>query len=224
LKRTKEGVVRKITVIGLIVLALGALAVIVPAKAAQTASGDHRVPRPRQLTAQSRQLAPHLKTSSDVSVVPQAATDAFVFNNSFVTRTFNHFGNPANGSVIAETWGEDGITADGVEQNTQGISRAILLPKALRVSLQTRLIGFSSFDDQTGHLVASSSTINSAGKLTVQAATPEISLSSSPDCFFLTTVHMGIRWSDSRLSTVDFSMDFAYPNVQNDSPSCLPPQ
>jgi hypothetical protein len=43
-------------------------------------------------------------------------------------------------------------------------------------------------------------------------------------CFFLTTVHMGIRWSDSRLSTVDFSMDFAYPNVQNDNPACLPPQ
>jgi hypothetical protein len=217
--------VRKITVIGLIVLALGALAVIVPAKAAQTGSGasDHRVLRPRQITAQSSRLAPHLKTSSGVSVVPQAANDAFVFNNSFVTQTFNHFGNPANGSVIAETWGEDGITSDGVEQNTQGIARAILLPKALRVSLQTQLIGFSSFDDQTGHLLATSSTINSAGKLTVQAATPEINLLNSSDCFFLTTVHAGIRWSDNRLSTVDFSMDFAYPNVQNDNPACQPP-
>jgi hypothetical protein len=216
--------VRKFTVIGLMVLALGALAVIVPAKAAQTGSGDHRVPRPRQVTAQSGKLAPHLKTSSGVSLVPQAANDAFVFNNSFVTRTFNHFGNAANGSVIAETWGEDGITSDGVEQNTQGIARAILLPKASRVSLQTRLIGFSSFDDQAGHLLATSSTVNSAGKLTVQVATPEISLLNSSDCFYLTTVHMGIRWSDNRLSTVDFSMDFSYPNVQNDSASCLPPQ
>ncbi len=215
---------RKITVIGLIVLALGALAVIVPAKAAQTGSGDHRVLRPRQATAQSGKLAPHLKTSSDVSVVPQAANDVSVFNTSFVTRTFNHFANPANGSVIAETWGEDGITSAGVEQNTQGIARAILLPKALRVSLQTRLIGFSSFDDQTGHVLATSSTVNSSGKLTVRVATSEINLLNSSDCFFLTTVHMGIRWSDNRLSTVDFSMDFAYPNVQNDSPSCLPPQ
>ena len=216
---------RKIAVIGLIVLALGALAVIVPAKAAQKAgSADDRVLRPRQLTAQSSQLAPHLKTSSGVSVEPQAATDAFVFNQSFVTRTFNHFGNAALGSVIAETWGEDGITSDGVEQNTQGIARAILLPKATRVSLKTTLIGFSSFDDQIGHVVTTSSTINSAGKLTVRAATPEISLLSSPDCFFATTVHMGIRWSDSRLSTVDYSMDFAYPNVQNDNPACLPPQ
>jgi hypothetical protein len=186
--------------------------------------GDHRVARPRLLTGQARQLAPHLATSSGVSAAPLAATDAFVFNNNFVTRTFNHFGNPSLGSVIAETWGEDGITADGNEQNTQGISRAILLPKASRVSLKTTLIGYRSFDDQVGHVVTTSSTINSAGKLTVQARTPEISLISSPDCFFLTTVHMGIRWSDSRLSTVDFSMDFAYPNVQNDSPACLPPQ
>jgi hypothetical protein len=218
--------VRKIAVIGLIVLALGALAVIVPAKAAQTgrAATDQRVLRPRQLTAQARQLAPRLKTSSGVSVVPQAATDAFILNNSFVTQTFNHFGNPGLGSVVAETWGEDGITSDGIEQNTQGVSRAILLPKASRVSLKTTLIGFSSFDDFTGHVVTTSSTINSAGKLTVQAKTPEISLLSSPDCFFATTVHMGIRWSDGRLSTVDYSMDFAYPNVQNASDACLPPQ
>lgn len=217
---------RKIAVIGLIVLALGALAVIVPAKAAQTGGGaaDHRVLQPRQLTAQSRQLAPRVKTSSGVSVVPQAATDAFVFNNSFVTQTFNHFGNATLGSAVGETWGENGITVDGTEQNTQGISRAFLLPKASRVSLKTTMIGFSSFDDQVGHVVTTSSTINSAGKLTVRAATPEINLFTSPDCFFATTVHMGIRWSDGRLSTVDFSMDFAYPNVQNANSACFPPQ
>jgi len=216
--------VRKITVIGLIVLALGALAVIVPAKAAQKGSAaSDRVLRPRHLTAQAGGLAPRLKTSSGVSVVPQAANDAFVFNNNFVTRTFNHFGNAANGSAVGETWGEDGITAADVTQNTQGIARAFLLPKASRVSLKTTLIGFSSFDDDIGHIVTTSSTINSAGKPTVQAATPEISLLTSSDCFFATTVHMGIRWSDNRLSTVDFSMDFAYPNVQNENPVCQPP-
>ena len=214
---------RKTAVIGLIVLALGALAVIVPAKAAQKDNADNRVLRPRLLTAQARQLAPRVKTSSGVSVVPQAATDAFVFNNSFVTQTFNHFGNPTLGSAVGETWGEDGITADGTEQNTQGIARAFLLPKASRVSLKTTLIGFSSFDDQTGHIVTTSTTVNSAGKLTVRVATPEIDLFTSPDCFFATTVHMGIRWSDGRLSTVDFSMDFAYPNVQNTDPVCFPP-
>jgi hypothetical protein len=216
--------VRKITVIGLIILALGALAVIVPAKAAQKDNAaDHRMLRPRHLTAQAGGLAPHLKTSSGVSVVPQAANDAFVFNFSFTTQTFNHFGNAANGSAIAETWGEDGITAAGVEQNTQGIARAFLLPKAARVSLKTTLIGFSSFEDQAGHIVTTSSTVNSAGKTTVRAATPEVNLLTSPDCFFATTVHMGIRWSDNRLSTVDFSMDFDYPNVQNDSAACQPP-
>jgi hypothetical protein len=217
--------VRKITVIGLIILALGALAVILPAKAAQKGSdaSDHRMLRSRHLTAQAGRLAPHLRTSSGVSVVPQAANDAFVFNFSFTTQTFNHLANAANGSVIAETWGEDGITAGGVEQNTQGIARAFLLPKASRVSLKTTLIGFSSFDDQVGHVVTTSSTINSAGKTTVRAATPEISLLNSPDCFFATTVHMGIRWSDNRLSTVDFSMDFDYPNVQNNSANCNPP-
>jgi hypothetical protein len=217
--------VRKIAVIGLIVLALGALAVIVPAKAAQQGNDNQRVARPRLLTAQARQLAPRVRTSSEVSVVPQATGDAFVFNESFVTQTFNHFGNASLGSVIAETWGEDGITSDGIVRNTQGVSRAILLPKASRVSLKTTLLGFSSFDDQVGHVVTTSSTINSAGKLTVQARTPEINLFVQPECFFATTVHMGIRWSDGRLSTVDFSMDFAYPNAQQlDNPACLPPQ
>jgi len=81
--------VRKIALIGLIVLGLGALAVIVPASASQTT--------PNKL---GRALRPGVTTKG---LAPQAAGDDFTSNDDFVTRTFNHLGNPARGSVVAES-------------------------------------------------------------------------------------------------------------------------
>ncbi len=177
---------RKIAVIGLIVLALGALAVIVPASASQNGPSGAR-------------WAPRQGLSSN-GLTPQAANDAFTTNDNFFTHTYNHFGYPSLGSVIAETWMNSGYDDTGLATNTQGVARAILLPKALRVSLKVELRG----TDVNGadQLVTSSSTVNSSGKLTVQVATPEITLATDPRCFFYTRVTVAIRWSDLRLSTV----------------------
>jgi hypothetical protein len=82
-----------------------------------------------------------------------------VFNEGFFTQTLNHFGSASKGSVIAETWAEDGFNASNQEVNTQGVVRAILLPKALRVSAKVQLFGVDASDNE--HLLASSSTVNS---------------------------------------------------------------
>jgi uncharacterized MAPEG superfamily protein len=178
--------VRKIGLVGLIILVSGALAMIVPARASQNAgSGARWTARPR---------------ASATGATPQAAAaGATVANDNFFTRTFNHFGNASLGSVIGETWLASGLNANFDAVNTQGVARAFLLPKALRVSLQVELRGADS--NGNDQLVARSSKVNSAGKLTIQVATPKITLASDPRCFFYTLVHIGIRWSDGRLST-----------------------
>lgn len=193
---------RKIVVTVLVTLAL---AVMLPASASQRSAGaaDRAAPHPRHASRQA-------------NASPLAATDAFVFNEGFFTQTLNHFGSASKGSVIAETWAEDGFNASNQEVNTQGVVRAILLPKALRVSAKVQLFGVDASDNE--HLLASSSTVNSNGALTVRVATPEITLATQPNCFFFTAVHMGIRWSDSRLSTVDFSMPVLFVNGGN--PAC----
>lgn len=186
---------RKIGIFAVIILALGASAVILPASASQSASSGPRwLPR-------------HGLSSNNVT--PQAPSDAFTTNDNFVTVTFNHFGKPSFGSVVAETWLESGHDDTGTAVNAQGFSRAILLPKALRVAVQVDLHGL----DATGgndQVVAHSSAVNSSGRLTVQVATPEILLATSTKCSFYTVVHMAIRWSDNRLSTVVFDQPVAF--------------
>lgn len=185
---------RKITVIGLIILALGALAVIVPASASQNAkSGSRYVARTGQGTT---------------SVTPQAPGDAFTANDNFITQTFNHFGNPSLGSAIAETWLESGLDSNLNATNVQGVARAILLPKALRASIKVQLRGSNAAGDD--QLIAQSSTVNSAGKLTVQVATPEIVLATDPHCDYYQQVTVGIRWSDLRLTTVTFATPLSF--------------
>jgi hypothetical protein len=197
--------VRKIAVIGLIVLALGALAVIVPASASQNGPSGAR-------------WAPRQGHGSN-GLTPQAATDVFTTNDNFFTQTYNHFGSASRGSAIAETWMESGFDDTGVATNTQGVARAILLPKALRVSLQVQLRGTNiNGDDQ---LVTTSSTANSSGRLTVQIATPEITLATDTRCFFYTRVTVGIRWSDNRLSTVTFEEPIQFTPGPT---ACQPPQ
>jgi len=185
--------VRKFVVVGLIILGLGALAVIVPASASQNASGARWAPRQ---ASSVKGLTPQ------ADVTPQAASDAFSTDDNFVTKTFNHLNSATNGSAIAETWMDSGFDDTATAVNTQGVARGILLPKALRVSLQVQLRGVDA--NNVDQLVATSSTVNSAGKLTVQVATPEIALATDPHCFFYTRVTVGIRWSDNRLSTVVF--------------------
>ncbi len=169
---------RKIVAVVLFTLAL---AVVVPASASQR-TGTHAPRVARQ------------------GLGALAVGDAFTANDNFFSQTLNHLANPALGSVIAEQWLEIGFDANGVAQNIQGFTRGILLPKALRVSVRVELWGVDSSSQET--LLTNSSTLNSAGKLTVQVATPEIGLATDSHCGFFTVIHVGIRWSDQRLTTV----------------------
>jgi hypothetical protein len=135
---------------------------------------------------------------------------SFDINDGFYTQTFNHFGNPASGSVIGETWGETHWD-DTDPVNTQGVARAILLHRALRVSLKVQLWGVT---DTSTDLITESGTVNSAGRRTVQVATPEVpNLQGDPHCVFFTVVDMSIRWDDGRLSRVRFEMPVGYLNL-----------
>jgi hypothetical protein len=196
--------VRKIAVIGLIVLGLGALAVIVPASASQNAQSG------------PRWAARHAQAAKNVA--PNAAGDVFTANDNFSSRTLNHFGNAANGSAIAETWLESGLDADLNAKNAQGFARVILLPKALRASVRVELRGTTATGDDA--LVARSGTVNSSGKLTVQVATPEITLATDPRCSFYQLVTVSIRWSDNRLSTIVFDTPLSFTPGPT---ACTPP-
>lgn len=181
---------RKIAVIGLIVLGLGAFAVIVPASASQNA--------PNEL---GRALRPGATTKS---LAPQAAGDDFTSNDNFATRTFNHFGNPSLGSVVAESWIETGFDNVTGPTNIQGFARTILLPKALRTSLRVQLFGIVDPTTDPPELINSSGTVNSSGKLISQVAAPELSvaaMASDPHCWFFQSATLSIRWSDNRLTS-----------------------
>ncbi len=191
---------RKIVVI---VFALLTLALVVPASASQ-AVGSHRL---------ADRVADGLRQRLGPQAV-QAPDDAFTINDGFYTQTYNHFANPALGSVIAETWGETGwrLNPDDtvVSQNTQGVARAILLPHALRVSIRVELHGVTNLTDD---VLATSGSANSSGKLTVQTATPEVAIEADPHCQFYTVVEVGIRWDDLRLSQVFLVMPIGFFNL-----------
>ena len=74
-----------------------------------------------------------------------APNDVFAINDGFVTKTYNHLGNPANGILTAETWGETGWIEDAgggaVPNNSQGVVRALKQSKVLRVAVRVELWG-----------------------------------------------------------------------------------
>jgi hypothetical protein len=185
--------VRKIAAITLATLVL---TVGLPASASQgTADGGETAPPHRY---RSNGYAP---VGGLVEML--AAGDAFVANDNFFTRTFNHFADPAHGSAIAETWLETGFDESSTAKNTQGVVRAILLPHTLRVSVQVFLHGVTATNQD--QIINHSGEVNSSGALTVQTATPEIDLATSPYCFFYTGVTLGLRWSDNRLTRVSYT-------------------
>jgi len=201
--------VRKFVVIGLIVLALGAVAIIVPASASQNApSGQGRALRPGATTK---------------SLAPLAAGDVFVSNDNFFTKTFNHFGNPSLGSVVAESWIETGFNSSNEATNIQGFTRTILLPKALRTAIKVQLFGLIDIASDP-ELITSSSTVNSSGKLVSQVATPELSVTAmqnDPHCFFFQLATVSIRWSDNRLSS-NLLLDPPVAVFNFANPACAP--
>jgi hypothetical protein len=148
---------------------------------------------------------------------PSAAAapgDVFAINDGFVTKTYNHFGNPAYGILTAETWGETGWIPDVdpefvVPNNTQGVVRALKQSKVLRVAVRVELWGT---DDTGDHLLASSGTVNSGTAASVQVKTPEVDVRTAP-CLLWTQAFVSIRWSDNRLSSVSFDMPVGYYNL-----------
>ena len=182
-----------------IVVAMAALLVVIPPASAGPATSDKAEKAIRQRLA------------------PNAPTDTYRINDGFFSKTFNHFGNPARGMVVADTWGETGWmqTPEGdIPDNTQGFVRALLMRRTLRVAVRVELWGQI---ETTPDLITSSSTVNSSGASTVQVATPELpNLPGDPHCIFWTVVFMSIRWDDNRLSNVSFEMPFWYFN-----PNCL---
>jgi hypothetical protein len=102
-----------------------------------------------------------------------AANDVFAINDGFVTKTYNHFGNPAYGILTAETWGETGWIEDAgggvVPNNSQGVVRALKQSKVLRVAVRVELWGVDG--PGTERLLTSSSTVNSGTAASVQVKT-----------------------------------------------------
>jgi hypothetical protein len=153
------------------------------------------------------------RRAAQQALAPTAANDVFAINDGFVTQTYYHFGNPANGIVTAETWGETGWTDTGdgsvVPNNSQGVVRALKQSKVLRVSARVELWGSDGAED---HQLATSTTVNSGTAASAQVKTPEVDVRTAP-CLLWTRAFVGIRWSDNRLSSVSFEMPVGYLNL-----------
>jgi hypothetical protein len=147
-----------------------------------------------------------------------AANDVFVINDGFVTKTYDHLGNPANGILTAETWGETGWTSLQTEpgglvpNNSQGVVRALKQSKVLRVAVRVELWGIDVPEPGIARLLASSSTVNSGTAPSVQVKTPEVNIRTAP-CLLWTRAFVTIRWSDNRLSSVSFENPVGYFNL-----------
>jgi hypothetical protein len=143
-----------------------------------------------------------------------APNDLFAINDGFVTNTYYHFGNPANGILTAETWGESGWMDDGgggvVPNNSQGVVRALKQSKVLRVAVRVELWGMD--EPGTERVLASSSTVNSGTAASAQVRTPEVDVRTAP-CLLWTRAFVTIRWTDNRLSSVSFEMPVGYFNL-----------
>jgi hypothetical protein len=201
--------VRKIGLVVLVVLALGAFSVIIPASASQST--------PNKLGSVLRPGA----TSSPQAALAPGDVDAF--NENFITTTYNHFADPSRGTVVAESWIEGGVDSDNNSTNIQAIARTILLPKALRTQMRVQLFGLVDLNS-TPELINSSGTINSSGKLILRVAAPELSvadMATDPHCWFFQFTTLSIRWSDGRLTSgLTLDPSFAIPNFAN--PACQP--
>ena len=158
-------------------------------------------------TARADHANRHGQASTAAAVnaaAPPAGCD-YQINDGFSTLTRNHFGNPAAGQVILESWGDtcwsasDPGTPD-VSFTTSGVGRSILLYRALRVQMRVFLFGRG----EGGWVqLGSSASVNSAGARTLTLATEFVPTVSYPNFdLFEADVHVLIRWSDSTLSDV----------------------
>jgi hypothetical protein len=155
-------------------------------------------------TADHRNRHGQSSSAAAVAAALPAGCD-YRINDGFTTLTRNHFGNPAAGQVILESWGEtcwsqsDPGTPD-VSFTTRGVGRSILLYRALRVQMRVFLYGRG---EGGWSLLDTSDSVNSAGARTLTLATDFAPNASYPNFdLFQVDVHVLIRWSDSTLSDV----------------------
>jgi hypothetical protein len=162
-------------------------------------------------TASGRQAA--ARRAAQQPMATDAANDVFAINDGFVTKTWSHLGNPANGILTAETWGETGWMDAGdnsvVPNNSQGVVRALKQAKVLRVAVRVELWGAD--DPSSERLLASSSSVNSGTASSALVKTPEVDVRTAP-CLLWTRAFVVVRWSDNRLSSLSFEMPVGYFN------------
>ena len=121
-------------------------------------------------------------------------------NAGFTTRTFDHFGNPARGTVVVETWGLVHDVGDpGID--TIGFARAFKVSRALRVAVRVQLL------DDTGAVVLSTAASNSGDANMVTVSTADRIAGTSE---YRTRVFWAIRWDDNFLSKGSFDMPSTY--------------
>ena len=121
-------------------------------------------------------------------------------NAGFTTKTLNHFGDPARGTVVVETWGIVHDVGDpGID--TIGVARAFLVSRAQRVAVRVQLL------DDTGAVVQSTAASYSNGSNVVTVSTGDRIAGSHT---YKTLVFWAIRWDDNYLSKGSFSMPALY--------------
>ena len=124
-----------------------------------------------------------------------------------LTRVFyNHFGNPAAGQAMIETWVRVTYDDSGLPLTVQGFGSATRSRNAARIAIRTVLHtrGGTTDDNATGPTVNSG---NQGNPLTFNAVSPAPSAGFIPGtgttqfCEAWTDVHYAIRWNDGTLTS-----------------------
>jgi hypothetical protein len=127
--------------------------------------------------------------------------------DNFATVTYLHFGNPASGMAVIETWIR--VTYDGfaLPLTNQGGCRGIRVLNASRIALRCIL---HTIGGTTSSRTVTGPTVNSGdvgNPRIVSTATPVLGVGTDPggtapfSCRSWTEVHYAIRWADNTLSS-----------------------
>lgn len=164
-----------------VVALIGAIALIAPAVAS-----------PQSDAIDQKAAAPQVHVAPDVPT-----------RDNFSTLTYNHFGNPASGQAVLDTWIRQTYDPDTfLPQATTGQARAIRLHRVKRIAMRVVLhtAGGTTDDDATSATV-NSGNIGDPRLFTVSS--PSIAANSNPPqfCIAWTEVFYTIRWADDTLTS-----------------------
>ncbi len=134
------------------------------------------------------------------ALAAQQATLAAPSKDNFASLTYNHFGNPAKGQVVLETWlATTYDSEDLLPATTTAQARAI----AVKGSQPAKRVAFrvTVFTNQGDELSSATVNTNTAGQLTVSAPTITNLRGDSPVCTAYQVVTYSIRWADDTLTS-----------------------